>query len=161
MAQIKVKDVYLRVRTYDFCSRAVEAERIALALTKLSTDKLAAAEAAYGVFAAAEAPAAPPAAPPSPMVAGMITLVADSSSLEVPHPPQLLSTIVSPEVSIWPRCSATIVSPIVLTHVGAPGGERGGGDVRRPSPLARPPRLLQEEEASTPRHVRCHDIAGV
>ena len=33
----------------------VEAERIALALTKLSTDKLAAAEAAYGVFAAAEA----------------------------------------------------------------------------------------------------------
>ena len=87
MAQIKVKDVYLRVRTYDFCSRAVEAERIALALTKLSTDKLAAAEAAYGVFAAAEAPAAAPAAPPSPMVAGIITLVADSSSLEVRHPP--------------------------------------------------------------------------
>ena len=86
VAQIKVKDVYLRVRTYDFCSRAVEAERIALALTKLSTDKLAAAEAAYGVFAAAGAPAAAPAAPPSPMVAGMITLVADSSSLEVRHP---------------------------------------------------------------------------
>ena len=85
VAQIKVKDVYLRVRTYDFCSRAVEAERIALALTKLSTDKLAAAEAAYGVFAAAGSPAAAPAAPPSPMVAGMITLVADSSSLEVRH----------------------------------------------------------------------------
>ena len=98
MAQIKVKDVYLRVRTYDFCSRAVEAERIALALTKLSTDKLAAAEAAYGVFAAAEAPAAAPAAPPSPMVAGIITLVADSSSLEVPHPPHCPPLLLSPRI---------------------------------------------------------------
>ena len=119
MAQIKVKDVYLRVRTYDFCSRTVEAERIALAIAKLTTDKLAAAEAAYGVFAAADAPAAPPAAPPSPMVAGIITLVADSSSLEVRHPrPPLHTPLSSYSLAAHPvqandrfagRCDARVV----------------------------------------------------
>ena len=112
MAQIKVKDVYLRVRTYDFCSRTVEAERIALAIAKLTTDKLAAAEAAYGVFAAADAPAAPPAAPPSPMVAGIITLVADSSSLEVRHPP--LHTPLPSYSLAGASVKPAIISPVVV-----------------------------------------------